>query len=446
MKDKHLEDIVDFTGRVPDEFLLGVLSTADVCVNPDKPCDMNDISTMIKIMEYLALGKPIVQFDLKEGRFSAGEASLYARPENMVADFADKILWLLDHPEERKRMGEIGIDRVERQLAWKYSVDNLLKAYERAFEKRSGSSRTLLAPASEPRPFNESIAPGQESDPGKILKEYYRLPEKYDRVNVREPEHAETGFSDLAEAICFSKAAGALGHADYMSQLRDAQEDVEIRQGEVTLSFNPTEATGNLYRELYVDSNWRKGSSAIVANLYYLVARCYLWGIRVHLQSLYLRGWEKISFPRWPVDCSVDYLLEDLLRLQLRASGEAQIPFIWFWPDGKQSCAIVTHDVESRLGCEYCPTLMDVDDEFGIKASFQIIPEDRYLVRPEFLSSIRDRGFEIAVHDLNHDGHLYSDRQQFLKRAAKINPYGKEFGAPGSVRPCSIGSRSGMTR
>ena len=135
VKDKNLEDTVNFTGRVPDQQLLDILSTADVCVNPDKPCEMNDISTMIKIMEYMALSKPIVQFDLKEGRFSAGEASLYADNKNQVPDFAAKILWLLEHPEERKKMGEFGHRRVETELAWEYSVDNLLAAYQRVFSK-----------------------------------------------------------------------------------------------------------------------------------------------------------------------------------------------------------------------------------------------------------------------------------------------------------------------
>jgi glycosyltransferase involved in cell wall biosynthesis len=100
--DKGLLDRVCFTGRVSDEDLLEILSSSDVCVNPDRPSEMNDLSTMIKITEYMALGKPIVQFDAKVGRFSAQEASLYAAKDEGVADFAAKIIWLLDRPEERK--------------------------------------------------------------------------------------------------------------------------------------------------------------------------------------------------------------------------------------------------------------------------------------------------------------------------------------------------------
>jgi len=138
VEERNLGDMMNFTGRISDDDLLRVLSTSDVCVNPDKPCEMNDISTMIKIAEYMALGKPIVQFDLKEGRFTAGEASLYCGGDDLVADFAKKILWLLDHPEERGRMGEFGRKRVQQNLAWKYSESNLLSAYDRAFNKRGG--------------------------------------------------------------------------------------------------------------------------------------------------------------------------------------------------------------------------------------------------------------------------------------------------------------------
>ncbi len=134
-KEKGIEDMVNFTGRVPDDELIAVLSTADVCVNPDKPCDMNDMSTMIKIMEYMALAKPIVQFDLKEGRISAEDASLYSDNDHPVPSFAENILWLLDHPEERQKRGEFGRRRVETELSWQYSVSHLLDAYERAFSK-----------------------------------------------------------------------------------------------------------------------------------------------------------------------------------------------------------------------------------------------------------------------------------------------------------------------
>jgi glycosyltransferase involved in cell wall biosynthesis len=147
-QDMGLDDIVTFTGRIPFQQLLEILSTADVCVNPDRPCQMNELSTMIKIMEYMALAKPIVQFDLKEGRFSAADASLYADKNNMVGDFADKILWLLEHPEERKRSGEFGRKRVETELAWKFSVKELLAAYELAFSKRERSSSFSKSPQS----------------------------------------------------------------------------------------------------------------------------------------------------------------------------------------------------------------------------------------------------------------------------------------------------------
>src|SRR5262249_32194423 len=82
--------------------------------------------------------KPIVQFDMKEGRVSAGESSLYADPNKGIVDFAEKILWLLDNPRERQRMGEFGKSRVENQLAWEFSVPHLLSAYERALGVRSG--------------------------------------------------------------------------------------------------------------------------------------------------------------------------------------------------------------------------------------------------------------------------------------------------------------------
>jgi glycosyltransferase involved in cell wall biosynthesis len=141
----YISDYVTFTGRVPDEQMLAVLNTADVCVNPDVANEMNDISTMNKIMEYMALGKPIVQFDLTEGRFSAQEASLYAK-KNDPRDFAEKVLELLDDPVRRAAMSTFGRQRIEEQLEWRYEAPKLLAAYEALGAPRGAPVASLLRP------------------------------------------------------------------------------------------------------------------------------------------------------------------------------------------------------------------------------------------------------------------------------------------------------------
>ncbi len=132
--EKELSEYFTFTGRAPDAVMLAMLNTADVCVNPDRATPMNNLSTMNKILEYMTLAKPIVQFDLHEGRVSAGEASLYAAKNDPV-DFAEKIAELLDDPERRARMGAIGRARILETFSWDHSVPALLAAYERAFVK-----------------------------------------------------------------------------------------------------------------------------------------------------------------------------------------------------------------------------------------------------------------------------------------------------------------------
>jgi len=130
----NLSNSFDYYGRVDDETMLKVLNTADVCVNPDKPTAMNDLSTMNKIMEYMALKKPIVQYTLKEGNFSAGNASLYAKNTDPL-DFGDKIMYLLDHENERKKMGEFGYNRVINELSWDHESQNLINIYKKGFNQ-----------------------------------------------------------------------------------------------------------------------------------------------------------------------------------------------------------------------------------------------------------------------------------------------------------------------
>jgi len=130
--DMGLADYVDFYGRVSDQLMLDILNTADVCVNPDKPTEMNNLSTMNKIMEYMALKKPVVQYDLKEGRFSAQKASLYAE-NTSTQDFAEKIIYLLDNESIRIEMGEYGYNRVLKELSWEYESKKLVDFYRMIF-------------------------------------------------------------------------------------------------------------------------------------------------------------------------------------------------------------------------------------------------------------------------------------------------------------------------
>lgn len=130
-----LGEAVEFTGRIPDDDVIRILSTADVCLAPDPKNPLNDVSTMNKIVEYMALGRPLVSYDLVEARVSAGEAALYAKP-NDVTDFARCVDQLLDSPDDRERMGNAGRRRVEGELSWRRSEEQLLAAYARGLELR----------------------------------------------------------------------------------------------------------------------------------------------------------------------------------------------------------------------------------------------------------------------------------------------------------------------
>ncbi len=205
---------------------------------------------------------------------------------------------------------------------------------------------------------------------------------------------------------------------------------VEFDGTQVVLPFNPSEVIDNLRLERYTSVQLSRHESAFKKIYYWLRPITNRW-LRGNIQRLRAANWKKTQFPRWPVDTTVECICENLLLLSLRASGADRIPFIWFWPDGASGCLSMTHDVEMAAGRDFCGRLMDIDDSYGVKASFQIVPEGRYHVTQEFLRQFRDRGFEICVQDLNHDGRLFDNRKEFVRRFAQINRYGREYGANG---------------
>ena len=130
-----LEESIDFLGWLGDDDLLTLLSTADVCLAPEPKNPLNDVSTMVKVLEYMAMGCPIVSYDLAESLISAGDAALYA-PSGDVQQFAARIDELLSDSELRARLGQAGRMRTERMFSWEASQRALLEAYERAHQKR----------------------------------------------------------------------------------------------------------------------------------------------------------------------------------------------------------------------------------------------------------------------------------------------------------------------
>ena len=203
-----------------------------------------------------------------------------------------------------------------------------------------------------------------------------------------------TGFFRFGpEVICYGQTRGEV-HSSVNSSLFDASADVRIKDRRLLLPFDPTQVIDNLRYEYYVASNSRFFEKSWIKDIYYRLRPSMPVGIRKHLQRLYLGDWKRLTFPSWPVDRSVDLMLEKLLLLTMQAGRIKRLPFIWFWPEGHSACAVMTHDVETTAGRDFCDRTMDFDDQFGIKGSFQVVPEKRYTVPESYLESIRSRGFE----------------------------------------------------
>jgi len=258
------------------------------------------------------------------------------------------------------------------------------------------------------------------------VTQYFRCSTHHVRLFLKDPVTVTGGYGGDA-----GNGSGGLSRSQ-LDVLENAFRETVIEDGCAVLPFDVSRIVDSLRHEQYEEALPEKSAIRSATNWAYYALRPFLpVAVRRHLQHLYLSRWHRRSFPRWPVDCTVDHLLGQALLQSMKAAGVKRVPFIWFWPEGAPSCAIMTHDVETRAGRDFCGTLMDVDESFGIKSSFQVVPEKRYEVADDFLKSITSRGFELGVQDLNHDGRLYRSRQEFVARAAKINSYGHKWGVGG---------------
>ncbi|MGH9452517.1 MAG: DUF354 domain-containing protein [Terriglobia bacterium] len=267
-----------------------------------------------------------------------------------------------------------------------------------------------------------------------VIADYYRCPINLLRFALTPQSSQQPGYFRLGEdTICYGQLSSGDTVKNPAGNLKDALDGIRIETGDLQLPFDASEVVENLRRERYAAGFRQEGRvlNEIARKAYYLLRPLLGVSARRHLQKIRLRGWNEIRFPAWPVDWTVERIHQKLLALALKAQDLDKIPFIWFWPEGFSSCAIMTHDVENSSGRDFCASLMDLDESFGIRSAFQVVPEKRYPVPKSFLDSIKRRGFEVNVHDLNHDGRLYVDHAEFRRRAERINSYARQYGAQG---------------
>lgn len=263
--------------------------------------------------------------------------------------------------------------------------------------------------------------------------DYFRCPEEFARFGAAQNGLGQTpGFFRFGpETTCFGRSTGAVSTA-LNGELSDLLPLASRRGNEVALPFDADEIIENFRKERYIPPQAASSLPQKLIRAGYYAARPFLpVSVRKHFQQFHLRGRREIQFPRWPIDRTVDHLCAQLMKLCVAANNNQPVPFVWFWPEEYQGCVLMTHDVEHEEGRAFCGELMNLDERHGIRSSFQVVPEERYVVSNDFLESIRARGFEVNVHDLNHDGHLFKSRELFRQRANKINEYARKWNAEG---------------
>jgi peptidoglycan/xylan/chitin deacetylase (PgdA/CDA1 family) len=265
------------------------------------------------------------------------------------------------------------------------------------------------------------------------------LPSSTDRITCS-PGDGMPGFFKLGELRLFGRTNGGSVSNGPSENLSSIDSLVRDGNGTVSLPFDPTEIIENLRFEKYAgaangQTSQITDNKSLSRRLYYAIRPLLPVKVRKYLQRIALQDWSKITFPAWPVDTTVEDFVDWLWIRIFQVTGAKQIPFIWYWPKSSSSCAIMTHDVETGAGQDFCPTMLKIEQEYGIKSAFELVPEVRYEISQEVMEAIRQAGGEVCVHGLNHDGRLFSSEELFRSRAKAINKYAEKWGARGFRSP-----------
>lgn len=274
----------------------------------------------------------------------------------------------------------------------------------------------------------------------KVVVNYFRCFERLPELRLAPEVAASRGFFRVgADAMGY----GAVSSSHQTRSISDEPEDllpyIEGDSDTLNMPFDLTEVIDNLRCERFAAAvSGNRRNSVLqrgIRKAYYTSRPLLPVFVRRHLQRKALGDWRGLPFPTWPIDTSVDSILRRVLAALMRGAGVDRLPFVWFWPEGHRAAVMMTHDVETAAGRDFCKELMKIDQAHGFLASFQFVPEKRYDCPVSLRKDVSDAGFEICVQGLNHDGHLFSSHAEFLRRAEVINRYATEYGAEGFRSP-----------
>jgi hypothetical protein len=211
------------------------------------------------------------------------------------------------------------------------------------------------------------------------------------------------------------------------------------RMGKDTLflPFNLTTALETFHYERYTQTDRKSIVLDKARRLYYSLRPLIPRSVQIKFRQSIVPLQSKTSFPLWPLDFSHDDLSRDVLHLILQLSDSTSIPFIWYWPDNYSYAAVLTHDVETALGCKNIPRIAELEKKYGFRSLWNFVPE-RYKFDRQLIEDLKTEGFEIGVHGLNHDGHLFDSYSIFLDRAKKINHYLQNWESVGFRAPSAL--------
>jgi hypothetical protein len=254
------------------------------------------------------------------------------------------------------------------------------------------------------------------------------------------PADGQKGFFGLGGMKLYGRTHNGASSAAFTADLPTVDSLISRVGNSIELPFDPTEVIENLRWERYASSVNREirdltDNKSFSRRVYYALRPFFPVPVRRIIQRIALRDWANVPFPSWPLDTTVDDLIGYLWALALETSDEKEIPFIWYWPQDYQACAIMTHDVETGAGQDFCYRLLEIEREFGVRSAFELVPEVRYSISAKVVDAIRQAGSEVCIHGLNHDGRLFQSEEEFRRRAKEINRHAEKWGAKGFRSP-----------